>query len=322
MRMLLNKHHPLANYNFARVFGVCFEAESLSSQIEMIAEVCGMFSYARDLRYDDSISSHSQSVTSKRARLPPSDHASLPRQTFLPEDVVLLEEYSAEKLEYMSDLVNMSIPPAAQSHMKPITIDLSDSSSSGFLTASLTAMVEKLKMFPVVTLILNHNSIRSFPLLILDFSTLLQLDLSWNMLTSMPSGIDHLSQLQVLNLSHNQFAYFPSSILKLHSSLLELYMQDNKIEEIRNDFLKLNKLKVLDVSNNCLRNIPSRLNTHMKLKFFRFSGNPIFDVVATHQPKQTRGTSTQGILKFSSTSSSRTTKKRQRKSRNSKKNKR
>ena len=119
----------------------------------------------------------------------------------------------------------------------------------------------------------------------------------------MPSGIDALSHLQVLNISHNQFIYFPSAVLKLKASLLELYLQDNKLEEIRNDFLKLSQLEVLEVSNSRLKNVPSRLNSHMKLKFFRVSGNPIFDTFAASQPKAHSSHGPPGIFKFSSTSS-------------------
>lgn len=302
LRVLVDKKHPLSMVNFSRIFGVCLEAESLSTQKEIMNEVYSAVHLAEFSPIDES-GLADDILTRKRRR----ESIIQSWHTYLEEDFPLWEHYSLEKLVYMTELVSTSTFMREQQQVQCKTIDLSVSSSKGILPAALTVLVEKKNSYPVGTLYLSHNSIRSFPLVLLGLSTLLRLDLSWNLLKSMPSGIDQLLNLQVLNLSHNQFEYFPSSVLKLKSSLQELYLQDNKIEEIRNDFLKLSSLQVLDVSNNLLRNIPSRLNAHIKLKFFRFSGNPIFDIVAAEQPNNQKLGS--GIFKFSSTSGTRSRKK-------------
>ena len=189
-------------------------------------------------------------------------------------------------------------------------MDMSNFSTTGRLPSGITVLAATAVQPPLTNWNLSHNNLVSFPLVILDVSTLLHLDLSWNMLSSMPSGIIKLAHLQVLNISHNQFTYFPSSILKLKESLLELYLQDNKLEEIRNDFLKLSYLEVLDVSNNRLKTLPSGLNSHMKLKFFRFSGNPVFDGFPFQS--KTKNGPTPGVLKFSSTGNIHTTRRARR----------
>ena len=128
------------------------------------------------------------------------------------------------------------------------------------------------------SLVLSHNDIVQFPLHILSLSNLVRLNLSWNKLASIPKIIGQtLVKLQILDLSHNCLTEFPKCILKLRA-LVELYIQHNNVEEIRNDILLLEKLRHLDVSNNRLKAIPPRLNQSLKLQYFRFSGNPLFDI--------------------------------------------
>ena len=294
-RILLDMKHPTAMYNFARVFSVCFESDSLLYQAEVMSAMLDGHKAFQSPDGSGTIMADRGKESAKRRRVMPGLDAWM---TFQPEEISLLEHFSLDVLVTLSE--SLCSPPNPE-QAQNITVDLTSLSKKGFVPASLTALAET--QSHLVNLNMSHNHLVTFPLVVLDITTLLQLDLSWNMLSSMPSGIDALSHLQVLNISHNQFIYFPSAVLKLKASLLELYLQDNKLEEIRNDFLKLSQLEVLDVSNNRLKNVPSRLNSHMKLKFFRFSGNPIFDTFAASQPKAHSSHGPPGIFKFSSTSS-------------------
>jgi hypothetical protein len=319
-RILLDMKHPVAMFNFTRVFSVCFESDSLSYQADIINGMVDEYKSGSEMMFD-------RENNKKRRVLPTDSIASIPWVTFLPEDTPLLEQYSVDMLVTLADslVTTPPVPPASSvQHTHTVSMDLTSFSRSGLVPACLTVLAEH-ALPPVATLNMSHNHFFSFPLVILDISSLVRLDLSWNSLSSMPSGVDKLLHLQVLNISHNQFIYFPSSVLKLKASLLELYLQDNKLEEIRNDFLKLSHLQVLDVSNNRLKTVPSQLSSHMKLKFFRFSGNPVFDLFASQPPQHLLHGHAPGVLKFSTTSSVRLNNKNSKtnnKGRRSQKNKR
>lgn len=283
-RFLLNMKHPCAMFHFARVFSMCFAAESLLAQAEVIREVCDMYS----LNQSSFSRGPSDGAAQWKRRRELSESTQLARrETYLSEEISLLDQFSADSLVHLSGILTASTSSVtSSSQMQISTTDVSNFTIHGRLPASLTVLADTKTQSPVANLNVSHNSLRHFPLVVLGISSLMRLDLAWNSLSSLPTGIRSLVNLQVLDISHNEFTYFPSSVLKLSGSLLELYLQDNKIEEIRNDFLKLARLEVLDVSNNRLHNVPSRLNDHMKLKFFRFSGNPVFDVVSAQQPMQ------------------------------------
>jgi Leucine-rich repeat (LRR) protein len=102
-----------------------------------------------------------------------------------------------------------------------------------------------------------------------------RLNLSWNNLTTLPESIGScFAHLEVLDISHNKFTHLPKRLVKV-TSLVELHVQDNELQELRYDILQLKSLQVLDVSNNRLSSIPSKLIQKLKLRFFRFSGNQL-----------------------------------------------
>jgi hypothetical protein len=192
--VLLDMLHPAAAYNFTRVFSVCFASDSFAFQVAIVKELCGTSTGVATTDASDS-------PQSKRRRLRLTNaSAFMPRETFLHEPMSLLKLYSLEKLVHLAKSLSSSgsskngvaIKSIQHGHTK--ALDLSGFSNNGIIPAALTVTAED----NVAQLDMSHNQFASFPLMILDISCLLRLDLSWNMLSSMPSAMDQLINLQVL----------------------------------------------------------------------------------------------------------------------------
>lgn len=126
----------------------------------------------------------------------------------------------------------------------------------------------------LTTLLLHSNNISYISNSIGELINLKILDCSRNQLMLCPKEIGQLPKLKILNLASNSLLFIPSlrknvalSILNLGSNnfelfpdvcyeelacLSELYINDNKIQEIPTTISKLSALKVLDLKFNLL----------------------------------------------------------------------
>jgi Leucine-rich repeat (LRR) protein len=69
---------------------------------------------------------------------------------------------------------------------------------------------------------LSHNSLRHFPVLLLELPNLLHLDLAHNLITDIPTEITQLKHLQILDLTNNRIAALPSAQVCIVSLSLSL----------------------------------------------------------------------------------------------------
>lgn len=144
-------------------------------------------------------------------------------------------------------------------------------------------------------LILSNNSLQSLPDSIAGLKNLIELDLSANQLNSFPESILKLRRLEYLDLSGNNILKTPQSLFQ-SKTLRFLYLQSNSImllpdslntpilEELylnhnglKNFFKYIgpNRIKVLDLSNNLIEELPIELMNLQKLEVLNASGNQI-----------------------------------------------
>ncbi len=155
----------------------------------------------------------------------------------------------------------------------------------------------------LLELMLIENGLTSLPEEIHMLPKLRVLDVSNNQLVSIPDSIYKLSCLQTVLFSHNQLTIesfppctcnepFPNiqyvdlvgnkltnipEFVYKSSSLLELRASHNNIEALSNAIGCLSSLKLIEMHNNDLHDIPSELSQCTKLKFLIFDENPIAD---------------------------------------------
>lgn len=118
-----------------------------------------------------------------------------------------------------------------------------------------------------------------------------RLDISNNSLTSLPLAVFHLQSLKYLNVSQNKIEKLPaptSSPAKKNYRkksvsneslsyncvvLEELYLQDNRLDQISEAVFKLPSLSILVISNNKLQQLPYQMWLAPKLKELNASFN-------------------------------------------------
>ncbi|VDO30207.1 unnamed protein product [Onchocerca flexuosa] len=106
------------------------------------------------------------------------------------------------------------------------------------------------------------------------------LTITENMLTTVTLP-DHLPKLISLNLSYNQLTDLSDNALKGAESLRHLRLEGNKICSLSsNSFLDIkNVLELLDLSDNCLNNIPAQnLRNCIRLMYLDLSHNAIKEI--------------------------------------------
>lgn len=114
------------------------------------------------------------------------------------------------------------------------------------------------KILPPGKIIGAHEA-ENFPMDLLKFTQLKELDLSSHHFRHIPEEIGKLEKLEALYMFGNNFKEFPSGLTKL-SSLKKLQIAYNQIEKIpTSDILKLSKLEQLVLANNKIRLFPPDL---------------------------------------------------------------
>lgn len=123
------------------------------------------------------------------------------------------------------------------------------------------------------TLQLRSNCIQRLPSSVHLMKSLGFLDLRGNQLKLLPSTLFFL-RLKVLLLSGNQIESIPREIRQLENCLTELDISWNKLVEVPSDISLLKSLRVLNVSNNNITELPPEIG-YMQLRILDISENSL-----------------------------------------------
>ena len=138
---------------------------------------------------------------------------------------------------------------------------------------------------------------------IFQFKILETLDISKNRLENIPD-LRQLKSLKFLNASNNKITIMPflpihgkldriyfgenslreicmTSVLNSAESITEFLIQGNQLTECPDNIYLLRNLKVLDLSNNCLTNLPPSLGYMTSLQKILLEGNSIRTIKRT-----------------------------------------
>ena len=109
-----------------------------------------------------------------------------------------------------------------------------------------------------------------------------RIDISHNSITSIPSMVFYLQSLKYLNIARNKIDTLTADSKnpkdKLCPVLEEMYLQDNRLEQLPEFLMNLPALEILDVSNNKLQCLPNNLWRAPKLKELNASFNLLRDL--------------------------------------------
>ncbi|XP_011303955.1 leucine-rich repeat-containing protein 47-like [Fopius arisanus] len=155
------------------------------------------------------------------------------------------------------------------------------------------------KLENLTTLVLHSNKISSLPRDIRALSKLKVIDCSRNQLKEVPDELSNFPQLMTINfgsnlldhlpcqkinvklaaldLSNNQFEVFPDVCYGELVHLAEIRVNGNKIKEIPGTLKLLPSLKLLDLADNCIKDVPRELADCVKLKELNLKGNKLND---------------------------------------------
>ncbi|HEY4800293.1 MAG TPA: leucine-rich repeat domain-containing protein [Bacteroidia bacterium] len=118
----------------------------------------------------------------------------------------------------------------------------------------------------VFRLSLRGKKLKKFPMEILQFKNLQELDLSKNKLDSIPGLIGTLPYLETLDLSNNKINYLPDSI-GLLKNLKKLVAFKNNLIALPTEIGKLESLEILDLWSNEFSFFPEELSKLKKLRW-------------------------------------------------------
>ncbi|XP_077410854.1 leucine-rich repeat-containing protein 47 [Vanacampus margaritifer] len=160
--------------------------------------------------------------------------------------------------------------------------------------ACIPDVISSLKSLKVLDL--SANNLGLLPDGITQLRELTTLNVSCNRLEALPDGLSQCAKLSSVNMSKNCITGFPNDFYTERLDLLStLVASDNAIVELGKDVHKLVALKVLDLSNNQLSDIPSSLSECPKLKEINFRGNKLND---KRLEKMVNGCQTKSILDY------------------------
>mmetsp|Transcript_30197 Transcript_30197/g.56130 ORF Transcript_30197/g.56130 Transcript_30197/m.56130 type:complete len:633 (-) Transcript_30197:945-2843(-) len=162
----------------------------------------------------------------------------------------------------------------------------------------LTTLPPEISLLKSLTnLSVKQNQLRALPSSLGELTSLVELDLRKNQLSALPDlsglaglhvldvGENKLSEvprfsdsigLQRLHMEFNHLTSIPESLFhSCQHSLFELHLHDNRLAELSAEVALLTELKVLDVSNNDLNDLPPSLGYIATLQRLLVEGNPI-----------------------------------------------
>lgn len=126
-----------------------------------------------------------------------------------------------------------------------------------------------------------HASLASFCL-----DSITRIDISNNSLIELPSEFFAMDNLRYLNAGRNKIERLPSTENCLSavgrtydcSAIEELYLQDNRLNDIPAEIFRLPNLVILDISNNKLQQIPYDVWKAPKLRELNVALNLLKDL--------------------------------------------
>ncbi|XP_043282367.1 leucine-rich repeat serine/threonine-protein kinase 1 isoform X2 [Venturia canescens] len=135
-----------------------------------------------------------------------------------------------------------------------------------------------------------------------------RIDISQNSITSVPSIIFYLQSLRYLNMAQNKIDGLSCETKnprdKLAPVLEEMYLQDNRLEQLPEFLMSLPALEIMDVSNNKLQCLPNSLWRAPKLKELNASFNLLRDLPSQVSQNITRKSQREDSLSNSPSSRS------------------
>ncbi|KAM6925336.1 leucine-rich repeat-containing protein 47 [Xenentodon cancila] len=159
---------------------------------------------------------------------------------------------------------------------------------------SFPDVINSLKALKVLDL--SVNNLKVLPEGLSQLKELNTLNVSCNSLEVLPAGLSQCTKLATINVSKNRITAFPADLFSERLDLLSsLVASDNLIEELSEEVHKLPALKVLDLSNNKLNEMPYHLSDCHKLKEIHFKGNKLSD---KRLEKMVNGCQTKSILDY------------------------
>lgn len=146
--------------------------------------------------------------------------------------LVICDLFKESTYKYLFDLL---IPYDLQGEFKKFLIGKSKGELLDELylkNNKLTTLSEKLKNLKNLRrLILSENNFTTLPQILVDLTSLIELDLEHNKITELPKNIFNLKNLKILNLSSNQFSKFPKEILKF-TEIAKVCLRHNKFTDL------------------------------------------------------------------------------------------
>lgn len=130
------------------------------------------------------------------------------------------------------------------------------------------------------------------------------LDLSTHQLSNLPENFIQLQNIENLNLSWNKLSKLPKKWNQCLRQLVSLNLSHNNFGDVNNELvLKKNNLKRLDLSENRIDKIPTKMPNMMKLEFIDLSGNHLssltdkFGTMETLKHVKLGGKEERGLMK-------------------------
>ncbi|KAM9476277.1 leucine-rich repeat-containing protein 47 [Clarias gariepinus] len=125
---------------------------------------------------------------------------------------------------------------------------------------------------------LSVNELQALPEEICSLSELTTLNVSCNRIEALPDGLSRCTKLSSINVGKNALGCLPEDLFSSKLELLStIIASENTIEQLSSEIHNLSAIKVLDLSNNKLTEIPFELADCPKLKDINFKGNKLKD---------------------------------------------
>lgn len=142
----------------------------------------------------------------------------------------------------------------------------------------LTSLPSELgKLVNLKNLDLSNNKLTSLPEEFKNLKELMTINLGGNQLTSL-FPLKDLSKLAVLDLNRNKFKKLPEDLGSASlENLSQINVSFNELEEILDNFSELPSLKVLNLENNKITQVPASLCQCNKLKDLLLKENKLKD---------------------------------------------
>ncbi|KAM7504022.1 hypothetical protein LguiB_002926 [Lonicera macranthoides] len=179
------------------------------------------------------------------------------------------EDFTAQELS-LGGMSLSAVPSEVWDSSEITKVDLSRNCIEG-LPVELSTCVS------LEALILSKNKIKEWPSAILrSLSNLSCLKLDNNPLRQIPSdGFEAVPKLQILDLSGNAGSLPDNPAFSSLPDLQELYLRRMRISEVPSDLFGLQKLRILDLSQNSLQVIPTIFKSFTSLTELDLSDNNI-----------------------------------------------